>query len=76
MPFNADIVLGLLQTTPRPLRIKDIWLILSEGDYGLQPSRSGVDLALRTLEKRGKVVRERRYDQDGDEIASMWTLKR
>jgi predicted transcriptional regulator len=68
MRFNADIVLEELRRARAPLRSVDIWLVVRS-----ETSRSGVQTALVRLEKKGLVKRERRFDQDGDEIASHWS---
>jgi predicted transcriptional regulator len=74
--FNADVVLHWLQARDGPVRVKEIWMDLWQTHQSYAPSRSGVSAALRTLERKGLVTRERRYDEDGDEMASLWTLKR
>jgi DNA-binding HxlR family transcriptional regulator len=66
---NTDIVLAELRRVPRPRRSVDIWKVI-----GREISRSGISTALIRLEKQGVVKRVRRFDQDGDEIASHWSL--
>jgi predicted transcriptional regulator len=66
---NTDIVLAELRRVPRPRRSVDIWKVI-----GREISRSGISTALIRLEKQGVVKRQRRFDQDGDEIASHWSL--
>lgn len=67
--MNTDIVLAELRRVPRPRRSVDIWKVI-----GREISRSGISTALIRLEKQGVVKRQRRFDQDGDEIASHWSL--
>jgi hypothetical protein len=69
MRLNAELVLEELRRADGPKRCVEIWKVV-----GRETSRSGVQAALCSLEKKGLVKRERRFDQDGDEIASHWSL--
>jgi DNA-binding PadR family transcriptional regulator len=75
MRFHAAFVLERLRTATEPMRAKRIWLDICNAHEDLEPSQSGVYAALRRLEKDGKVARQRRYDEDCDELASLWTLQ-
>ena len=65
----ADIILEELRRAQGPLRSVQVW-----GAVTPKVNRAGVSAVLVALEKRGLVKRERRFDQDGDEIASHWSL--
>jgi predicted transcriptional regulator len=76
MRLAADFVLERLETAAQPLRALDIWRELCSAHPEWRLTQDWVSTVLRRLEKQGKVMRQRRYEDDGYEIASLWTLCR
>jgi predicted transcriptional regulator len=68
---TAAAILELLQSRLEntPVKARDIWPVLSP-----PRSYSTVQQGLTRLERAGLVVRERRFTDDGAEMASLWRL--
>lgn len=56
-----------LKAAEGPIRARDIW-------QGHKVSLGTVHSVLVRLERQGVVVRKRRFDEDGHEMASHWWL--